>query len=339
MEESADRIHRHESENTPDVCPRSSGAARAQPGAIKMTENMIMGKDVRIADIAMLGSHDAGTHNIKNIKGISVCQNRNLLEQAEAGVQYFDLRVRTNSKGEWKFYHGEKNRGRGFNASGPAEPELEALFEYAKEHPKDLFLFKFHFDLSTNDEDQVAEFLENYISKWKNQLIERSGNKLLGHVTMGESVHNRKNIGILAHHAGKGVKKNPYIWNYQANTYGGWGKTPKAGQLIKHLTKNIREKNTEEKILVSQTNLPAMIPPSLKVLLTPRAWLGLKSLAGSAHEEVAKGVENAMNGRHNPGVISGDFVGTEYASTAKYTELRDRHNAPFRRGKVRRARK
>ncbi len=306
---------------------RPLGAARAESQGIN---NMEFRENTKISDIAMLGTHDAGTYNIKNLKGVSVCQHLDLVQQAEAGVQYFDLRVRKNKEGVWKFYHGEKNKGRGFNASGPAMQELDSLFDYTKKHLERLFLFKFHFDLSTDDPSAIAGFLENVRNKLEGQLIEKTeSGGLLGQVTISDSLLKGKNVGILAHHAGGEVEGESSIWNYGDNTYGGWGKTPKAGQLIEHLTGNIQRENPEGKILVSQTNLPAMIPPSGKVLTEPKAWRGLEKLADNSHEQVARGVEQATRNGANPGVISGDFVNTEHASTAAYERIRDRHNAGF----------
>lgn len=247
---------------------RPLGAARAESQGIN---NMEFRENTKISDIAMLGTHDAGTYNIKNLKGVSVCQHLDLVQQAEAGVQYFDLRVRKNKEGVWKFYHGEKNKGRGFNASGPAMQELDSLFDYTKKHLERLFLFKFHFDLSTDDPSAIAGFLENVRNKLEGQLIEKTeSGGLLGQVTISDSLLKGKNVGILAHHAGGEVEGESSIWNYGDNTYGGWGKTPKAGQLIEHLTGNIQRENPEGKILVSQTNLPAMIPPRVKYLLNQR---------------------------------------------------------------------
>ncbi|NEO34972.1 MAG: sugar-binding protein [Moorea sp. SIOASIH] len=299
--------------------------------------NQLLLSSTRIADIAMLGAHDAGTYNIRNMESISRCQHLSLTEQAEVGVQYFDLRVRTNRAGEWKFYHGEeKLQGliKGFNAPGSAIEPLADLFTYAKNHPERLFLFKFHFDQGKDSPVDISFFLADTVKQLKNNLISGAQTKRLGEVTIGESVHAGKNIGILGHHASFSIRNTPsakdYIFEYGKNTYGGWGKTPKPKQLVKHLIKGINKENPEGRILVSQTNLPALIPPSLKVLGTPKAWLGLKSLASTSHQQVAEGLEEAsMNSRRNPGVISMDFVGTKYASTDRYKKLRNKSNAPL----------
>ncbi len=52
--------------------------------------------DVRLRDIAIPGTHDAGTFSIKSlasIEAVSVTQSRDLCQQAKDGIRYFDLRV------------------------------------------------------------------------------------------------------------------------------------------------------------------------------------------------------------------------------------------------------
>ena len=315
---------------------RSDSYSSALDRGLPATQNFFAG-DTPISDIAMLGTHDAGTSNIRNLKGISVCQDLNLIEQAEQGIQYFDLRVRTNSNGDWKFYHGERRKALGgFNASGSAIPQLNALYDYAKAHPENLFIFKFHFDIKKDGGQRVNEFLETkVVNKLRDQLVKRSGDNLLGQNTMADTVHQGKNIAILAHHAGEQAFQNEstkdYIWPYGTNTYGGWGKTPDSDQLTAHLTRNIQREN-DGRVLVSQTNLPAAIPPSAAVLKNPAAWKGLKHLASRSHEAVAEGVAAAVeNSGHNPGVMSMDFAGTSNASTQSYRQIRDTHNRKFQK--------
>ena len=265
----------------------------------------------------------------------------NRVEQAKQGVQYFDLRVRKNRRGDWKFYHGERSKALGgFNASESAISQLDSLYDYAKKDTENLFIFKFHFDKGKDGGQggqKISTFLKaEVVDKLKGNLIKRRGDSLLGESTIADTVHSGKNIGILAHHTGEQVLEEEnikdYLWPYSANTYGGWGKTPDSNELIEHLTENIRKENTEKKMLISQTNLPAAIPPSFKVLKNPAAWKGLKHLASRSHKTVAEGVQRAVgDNEHSAGVISMDFVGTDKSSTAFYAKLRDRYNEQFRK--------
>jgi len=61
--------------------------------------NAQMCRTTPINKIAILGTHDSGIYEMENLTGISRCQKINLIQQAEQGAQYFDLRVRRNDEG------------------------------------------------------------------------------------------------------------------------------------------------------------------------------------------------------------------------------------------------
>ncbi|QMU64756.1 MAG: hypothetical protein GKR88_10960 [Flavobacteriaceae bacterium] len=319
----------------------SSEDVSSESGVDRTVDNTELSRQTTLAEIAMLGSHDSGTYNVERHKPVSVCQHLDLTEQAKHGVQYFDLRVRKSDDSDWQFYHGEKKWFMaGYNATGSATRELSKLFDFAKQNPRQLFIFKFHFDKHTNDSDEIGNFLQQeVVEKLKDNLIPNREGTGLGEVTLENSVYRGKNIGILAHYAEKSIEENStlkeYVYKYKENTRGGWGNTPKDQELIQHITKNIAEDSGEGKrgrILTSQTNLPAFVPNVHKAIFMPKTYRGLEHLAAKSHANVAQGVERAItddegNVVRNPGVMSMDFVGTEAASTDYYAELRDKANA------------
>ncbi|EDM66215.1 TccC3 [Moritella sp. PE36] len=293
-----------------------------------------MKPNTSLKDIAMLGSHDSGTHDIDFLKGISVCQNSNLIEQKNAGVQYFDLRVRSNTKNDWHFYHGEKKLMgaiKGFTSPSDALPQIHELLDAAVADKNNIFIFKFHFDKNTNGKHDIKRFMSSVITSHAGSIVERdSHNSRLADVTPNNSVSAGKNLIILAHHA-KGTQDDSFIWNYEDNTYGGWGKTPLRKKLGSFLQKNMSMGNTTRRLLISQMNLPACLPPQLKMFMTFRSFTGLRRLAKFSHRHVSDNVKSKAGEGYNPGILSGDYVGNHKASsTDQNMETVNQHNLQHR---------
>ncbi|EFL92606.1 putative phospholipase domain-containing hypothetical protein [Candidatus Regiella insecticola LSR1] len=319
-------------DNTPETM---LSGKELKANRIEAITNAQMCGTTPINNIAMLGTHDSGTYAMENLTGISRCQKINLIQQAEQGAQYFDLRVRRNDEGVWKFYHGERGAAfGGFNSSNEAIPEVKALFQYAAAHSENMFIFKFHFDtegrFAPDNETTVKNFIDEVSSDYRARLIKKTNeNDRLGDLTLDQTLKEKNNIAILANHAGTVPQNNEEIWDYKATTRGGWGKMPRAEQLVKHLEKSL--KSDKEEILVSQTNLPAFLPPSAAIFSNPKALMGLEALAKSLHAKVATAFSKLVKENNfNPGIISMDFIGIDHlSSTALYRELCNFHNRQF----------
>ncbi|WP_338925474.1 SpvB/TcaC N-terminal domain-containing protein [Mycetohabitans endofungorum] len=290
--------------------------------------NIDMPEGTKLSEIAMLGSHDAGTYmyNISRasagsyLKGLFRTQKLSLVEQAQAGVQYFDIRPTRKilSSYQYGIYHGKST------APGDALHEIDALLNHAAKNSGSLYLLKFHF----KEGDAVGDknvFLSRVTNKYADKLITpaRFGGRGLGDVTVGESVKDGRNIAILAKET-EGVHENlrSLFWDYESSVHTKWGNSLSGTKMAAHI-KNFSKTESNGKIVITQTNMPG-----ISVKGWPFISRGLKHLAIENHESVASEVGSIVMSGKNPGIISGDFIGHSAASsTERYNLLAEIHNS------------
>jgi hypothetical protein len=294
---------------------------------IPKERNSDMPANVKLSEIAMLGSHDAGTYAYDRggsigsfIKGLFRTQKLDLAEQAQAGVQYFDIRPASKkfSSYQYEFFHGPSN------TTGDALSDIYALLDHAAQDPGSLYILKFHFKEKDKVENKNV-FLSRITDKLIGKLIAPSdfSNRKLGDITVGESIHAGKNIAILAKET-KGVHENlkGHFWDYSSNVHTKWGNSLSGQKMASHI-ESFSKTNSNGNIVVTQTNMPGI---SLKK--PPFLSRGLEHLAESNHATVANAVENIIISGRKPGAISADFIGHSSASsTDKYNLLVEIRNA------------
>lgn len=281
--------------------------------------------DTKISQVALLGAHDAGTYGIEKLEDFTVTQNMGLLDQADLGVRYFDIRVRKEGE-HWYFYHGEKSKlCNGFtNYRYNALVIVRNLVSYAVHHPQDLFILKLHFDETANSSKEIYNFINDILYSGGHGYSEHfithdnSNTKYLGGATLQNTVLKGHNIAILSNHIGEeaSVKLANIVWDYKSNTNTKWGATVDAHKLIKTLKNNLVARNPD-KITISQTNFPGISPQELRMP-------GLRKVARENHAIVASALENDPNWH---GIISIDFVGNcELSSTKTYLDMINAYN-------------
>lgn len=136
--------------------------------AKQRTNHIQFRPETMLSQIAMLGSHDAGTFayskkvatkynkelqsnnkpsQSKGWKGNCLtsmykCQNQNLVQQAQAGARYFDIRV-TKDKGEnknkYRFFHG--NGIQSSMTSGDACADVKTLLAHARKDKNNIYIY------------------------------------------------------------------------------------------------------------------------------------------------------------------------------------------------------
>lgn len=296
-------------------------------GRAPVNRNSNMPGDTRISDIAMLGSHDAGTYKYNDgltsigswLKGLFRTQELSLVEQAQAGVQYFDIRPATKSfsRYQYAFFHGLSN------TPGDALSEIYALLDHAAQDSGSLYILKFHF----KEEDAVDAknvFLSRVTDRYADRLITPAhfSNRTLGDVTVGESVHTGRNIAVLTKEA-QGVHENikDFVWDYSSSVHTKWGNTLSGKSMASHIA-NFGQTAPNGKIVITQTNMPG-----ISIKKPPFISRGLKHLASKNHGIVANAVESLVTSGNNPGIISIDFVGSaSSSSTERYNFLAEVRN-------------
>ena len=120
-------------------------------------------------NIAIPGTHDSGATKDYKIFGITVsgtakCQTLSIADQLNAGVRFFDIRLR-RVNGELHVYHGEVDQGLKFDAV------LNACYTFLAENPTETLMMsiKEEYDASgTNDafHTMVANKINEQASYW-----------------------------------------------------------------------------------------------------------------------------------------------------------------------------
>lgn len=233
--------------------------------------------DVRLRDIAIPGTHDAGTFSIKSISAIeavSVTQSRDLCEQAKDGIRYFDLRVRNDDSND-KF----------IIVHGPIRGEdlplvLDPLYQFAKTHPKEILIMDFQELNDFADNEDVQRFNDYFLTKFSDRLIPNSSagvNLNAGNIQIADAWHMNRNIIVLAKDS-RVLASSNYYWQRSRNIDSPWANAAKVEDLKLHQDAQIILHQNTNKFYVSQMQLTFMGSGGITDKFT-----SLKSLADEAN--------------------------------------------------------
>jgi len=215
------------------------------------------GSDVRLRDIAIPGTHDAGTFSIKSlasIEAVSVTQSRDLCQQAKDGIRYFDLRV-SNDDDNNKFIivHGI--------IRGEDLPlVLDPLYEFAKSHPKEILILDFQELNDFADNTDVQRFNDYFLTKFSNRLIPNNAAGISynsGNIQISDAWNMNRNIIALAK-GSKLLASSKYYWHRGNNINSPWANAATVEDLKTYQdTQIINHQNTNQ-FYVSQMQLTFM---------------------------------------------------------------------------------
>lgn len=124
----------------------------------------------RLRDIAIPGTHEAGTfsiHSIDAVNAISVAQSRDLCLQAKDGIRYFELSIRNDAvKNQFNIVHDM--------ISGAELPKvLNPLLAFAQNHPKEIIILDFKEMNDFANETDVQRFNAYFLTEFADRLIPR----------------------------------------------------------------------------------------------------------------------------------------------------------------------
>ncbi|PHM59047.1 hypothetical protein [Xenorhabdus sp. KK7.4] len=285
-----------------------------------------------LSKIAMLGSHDAGTYAYSKRRnknriprslgeafpGAFKTQNKTLVEQAEAGARYFDIRVARNKDNSFSFFHGPSV------ASGNAVDDVIELLQYAAKDTNNFYLIKFVFKgeskKNTVSRKNAASdvFLETVLKNYHGNLITKNDTLNLGDASV-DLLNKGKNIGIMVH-GYNGVEKD-FVYPYKEQVNTKWANRADAEETAKSLTDFHTKPAPANKLNIIQTNMP---------------------FANVRHREVTRGVKNYLSRKKNiladainnilhPGIISADYIGDDKSATPEFINRIKLHNQELMR--------
>ncbi|RAW85918.1 hypothetical protein [Photorhabdus laumondii] len=320
--QSKNTIH-HESDSLElNADPKNRGSGHIMDGRTSLNHNELPA-NTQLSQIAMLGSHDAGTYAYSRRRNgmfsslgaafpfAFKTQNRSLKEQAEAGTRYFDIRVARNKNGSFSFFHGPSV------AAGDAIADVKELLSHAAGDTNNFYLIKFVFKgegkkknaaSGTSDSDI---FLANVLEDHRDNLISRNDTPSLSEATV-DLLSKGKNIGIMVH----GYDGAESHWAYKEQVHTKWANRANAEGTAKFLSEFHANPAPEGKLNVMQTNIP--------VASIGRRQLtsGVKSYLSRNNTVLADTVKKIPHA----GIISADYIGDTHSATSGFIETIESHN-------------
>lgn len=210
--------------------------------------------DVRLRDIAIPGTHDAGTFSIDSIgliKDVAMTQSRDLCQQAQDGIRYFDLRVR-NMDDDNKFIIVHS-----FVKGDELSAVLNPLYEFAVTHPKEVLILDFQELNDFEDSGDVERFNDYFLSKFSSLLIPRQADNRsvnAANIRIADSWNSHRNIIVLAKNE-QVLASSDYFWHRGNNIDSPWANAATVADLKVHQDTQIRKYQGSDKFYVSQMQL------------------------------------------------------------------------------------
>ncbi|TDB57279.1 hypothetical protein [Photorhabdus khanii] len=310
-----------------NAAPRNKGADHIMEGInpngrISVNHNELPA-DTQLSQIAMLGSHDAGTYAYSRKRnGIASSlgtvfpfafktQNRSLKEQAEAGTRYFDIRVARNKNGSFSFFHGPSI------AAGDAIADVKELLNHAAKDTNNFYLIKFVFKGEGKKKNTASGtpasdiFLEQVLNGHHANLITSNDAPSLSKATV-DLLSKGKNIGIMVH----GYSGTESHWVYKEQVHTKWANQANARATADFLSEFHANPAPEDQLNVIQTNMP------VASIGRGQLTLGVKSYLSRNNTVLADAVEKIPHA----GIISADYIGNTHSATSSFIETIESHN-------------
>ncbi|WP_419535847.1 hypothetical protein [Endozoicomonas sp.] len=216
-----------------------------------------------IAEMTLHGTHDSGTYSIKFprlskvpglkyiaklAKNYSVTQTKTISEQLNSGVRYLDLRLRSSStESGFRIHHGVVN-------GSDSTTGLGELFEYARQHPKEMVVVKMQFDHDKGD--SLDTFYQSFLKNNEALLVKKTdddGNpRSFADIKPGEG---QGNIVLMTKDKKSHLSsKYDGCWDYKKSTFTKWANTAESSEL-KNTNKRLLSRKVEAregKLLINQ---------------------------------------------------------------------------------------
>lgn len=261
-----------------------------------------------LSKISMLGSHDAGTYDFKNLTSIGTLfpfayktQAINLKEQAVAGARYFDIRIAERFDKTFGFFHGSSI------TTGNAVEEVRDLLKHINRDNKNFYLIKFDFkelNAPSNSDLHGADiFLSQVLQNYHDNMITRKDTPYLASARVS-LLNENKNLAIMVNKY-NGVGQ---YWKYNQQIYTKWPNQADANKTADFIKELDNTPIPDNKIILFQTNMPFV---SLKNRNTSA---GVKHNLLKNAETIASGIEQLQN----PAIISGDYIGVSTITTQRF---------------------
>lgn len=258
--------------------------------------------DVRLRDIAIPGTHDSGAFSIKSIKPVEhvlVTQSRDLCQQAQDGIRYFDLRVR-NSDDENQFYIVH-NVAKGDELSLVIDP----LYEFAKANPKEIIILDFQELNDFEDQGDIQRFNDYFLTKFADRIIPRSfGNNQFNakNIRFKDAWKMNRNIIVLTQDENVLASSDAY-WRRSDNIDSPWANAANIDDLKHFQDQHIKVYQDSDNFYVSQMQMTFLGSGDYK-----QRFKSLKTMADTANSHLSEWMLSyEMEQGLSPNIIMVDY--------------------------------
>ncbi|HHV7357653.1 TPA: dermonecrotic toxin domain-containing protein [Morganella morganii] len=302
-----------------NALPGTSGTRIAQPHinpyiadeshqGVLMINHHDLPENTHLAQIAMLGSHDAGTYAFNGFNSVGAIfpfafktQQINLKAQAMAGVKYFDIRIAERADGSFGFFHGSSVTG------GNAVADVRDLLRYAKEDSKNFYILKFVFKKDRIKKGTVTtpsdKFLQQTLEGYHENMITRKDTPALSmaKVTL---LNKHKNLAVMVH---KYQGREPH-WQYKQQVHTRWANHADAHKTADFILAFHGTPAPEDKLTIIQTNMPYASVENTEITLSVKKYLNKN----------ADIIATAVDKIPGTGIISGDYIGMPVGASERF---------------------
>ena len=298
------------------LAPRKAVLSQPVPNMENWMERIYSGdrRTTTLGECTMLGSHDSASHNLvspRPLKPLATAQSLDIEKQAEAGIRFFDIRIKPDGHGDYIVHHGVVG---GLSARKEA---IEPLSRFLKEHPKEAVIVKFQFSGMTRD--QVKAYMAREVDPLLSQHCQKNHNNGSpidpGEITF-EDIHNSgRNLVVTISDENMSEKftqadLGDKAWLHADSTFDNWANTSSTKEMLKFNHKKVQEfqeakteGDTRLHILQMQTNVDLRKPFT-------GGLRSMKSLARSANTATPEAIRQwHQTLDYKPNIILQDFVG------------------------------
>ena len=241
--------------------------------------------DIRLRNLSILGSHDAGTYGLEPSLGVAPdkskflrklgnapligdivehvfimdwakAQSNDIKAQLNSGVRYFDLRIAVDSYGEYRICHG---------LYGPQIDEILFQFKrFLKKHPKEIVFLDFQHLYDNHGNEMTSDEQNLLVAK-----IEQSLGAIIAPPSFGTDVTlgqmRKANSQVIIFWTTKETAANypSLLWDRTTYLSSTWYNLTKWKELKESLNQGI-EKQEKLKFFVNQ----AVLTPDAKLILS-----------------------------------------------------------------------
>ena len=326
---SSSRFPLNEQENSLSHRMRLGKKRRAVRKELETWMGRIIPDSAKVGETVIPGSHDSASSDLeyfripflpsiklvrplslvrKLIQRFATTQGGSIRDQLDRGIRFLDLRMTYEEGRGFVLHHGA---AMGDNI----DTAMEDISDFLTMHPNEAVFIKIELDRWINKErkDELCTTLSNNYSHLFHP-CEGEGQSL-GDLSFGALRKSQKNLVVILED--KGSKRNyqppsgikHHFWNWHHHVHSRWANTAKRSTLWKRNNQFLDTENKQNRMVVSQLQMTALVNPVLKPLeAILGVFYGVKGLARRSNTQAAQWLMHCRRKNKPVNVVIIDYV-------------------------------